>query len=198
MVTTKIHTPQQVQAILDEVKSQTDRGAAIVSAAVLDDILRMLILARFIELSVTRKEALFDRINAPLSSFSARIEVAFATGIFSNDARVALHFVRKIRNAFAHRIEQITFDHPEIKKLTDEQMPKSVKGGSYRDEFIKLFHRLAAFLYGALAADIRIKSLKETHGMHFLAMALATSQRSPVASAAGIAARSQAKSKQKP
>jgi hypothetical protein len=82
-----MHTPQQVQAILDEVKSQTDRGAPIVSAAVLDDILRMLILVRFVELSAARREALFEGINAPLSSFSARIEVAFATGIFSNNAR---------------------------------------------------------------------------------------------------------------
>jgi heme exporter protein D len=152
MVMTKIQTPQQVQAILAEVRSQTDRGAAIVAAAVLDDILRTLILARFVELSAARRDALFEGINAPLSSFSARIEVAFAAGIFSNEARVALHFVRKIRNAFAHRIEQITFDHPEIKNLTDG-MPQSVKGDSYRDEFIKLFHQLAAFLYGALAAD---------------------------------------------
>ena len=44
MVMTKIQTPQQVQAILAEVRSQTDRGAAIVAAAVLDDILRTLIL----------------------------------------------------------------------------------------------------------------------------------------------------------
>jgi hypothetical protein len=56
MVTGKVHTPQQVQAILDEVKSQTDRGAAIVSAAVLDDILRMLILARFAARSQAERE----------------------------------------------------------------------------------------------------------------------------------------------
>jgi hypothetical protein len=99
-------------------------------------------------------------------------------------------------------LEQITFDHAEIKKLIDEQMPKSFKGGSYRDEFVKLIHQLAVFLYGELAANIRIKSLKETHGMHFLAMALAGSQMSPeearVARAAGIASRFHTKREQKP
>src|ERR1700728_857699 len=100
MVMTKIQTPQQVQAILAEVRSQTDRGAAIVAAAVLDDILRTLILARFVELSAARRDALFEGINAPLSSFSARIELGLAAGVFRHEARGARRYLTKLPKAF--------------------------------------------------------------------------------------------------
>ena len=78
-------------------------GAAVIAAAVLDEILQMLLLARFIELGSKRKEALFDKIGAPLWTLSAKIEVAFALGVISNEARLAAHFIRDVRNKFAHQ-----------------------------------------------------------------------------------------------
>jgi hypothetical protein len=173
MAKTKMHSHGQIEKFLAEVNSQTDRGAAIVSAGVLDEILELVILARLIEISAERREALFNRSGSPLSAFSPKIEMAFALGIISNDARLALHLVREIRNIFAHRIEQITFDHPEVKTLLDTRATKSIKAmnATYRHKFMNGFQGIAVVLYGTLAADIRIKSLEETHQTHFLELA---------------------------
>jgi hypothetical protein len=174
MAKPKAHTVEQVKAFLDEVNSQTDRGAAIVSAAVLDDLLKLAILARLIEISAERRDNLFDKTGAPLSSFSAKIEMAFALGVISNDARLALHLVRDIRNMFAHRIAQMSFDDPEVKNLIDTRSTPSVKAMkvSYKKKFINSFQGIAVVLYGTVATDIRIKSLEETHEAYFLNMIL--------------------------
>jgi hypothetical protein len=52
----------------------------------LEELLELVICARLIEISSNRKEALFDKMNAPLSSLSAKIEMAFALGIISESA----------------------------------------------------------------------------------------------------------------
>jgi hypothetical protein len=61
MSTSKTHSKEQISAFLEEIKTQTDRGAAVIAAAVLDDILKQILLARFIELGTGRREALFDK-----------------------------------------------------------------------------------------------------------------------------------------
>jgi len=170
MAKSAIHTPKQVKDFLEEVKSQTDRGAAIVAAAVLESLTELVILHRLIELSSDRKDALFDRPNAPLSSFSAKIEMAYALGIIHNDARLGLHLIREVRNKFAHRIEPLAFENPEVAKLIATRASPSVKALSkpIREKFLTMFQAVAVVLYGTLAADIRIKSLAETHEAHFL------------------------------
>jgi hypothetical protein len=129
----------------------------------------MLLLARFIELGSERKEALFDKIGAPLSTLSAKIEVAFALGVISNEARLAAHFVRDVRNKFAHRIEALSFDHPDMAEIIEKRTLPSAKKvlSTNRERFLGTMQGLAAALYGTLAADIRIRSLEETHQAHF-------------------------------
>ena len=167
----KSHTQDQVAAILEELKSQTDRGTAIIAAAVLDDLLHQVLVARLIQLGSERHEGLFERTGAPLSSFSAKIEMCFAVGTLSNQARLAMHLIRDVRNAFAHRIEQITFDHPTVATMIQARIMSSLKkpGRSNRDMFIDSFSAVAFIIYGTLSAkDIRIKSLEETHAAYFL------------------------------
>jgi len=41
MAKKKIHTPDQVSAFLEELKTQTDRGMAIVAAAVLEELVEL-------------------------------------------------------------------------------------------------------------------------------------------------------------
>src|SRR5882762_1358039 len=62
---------------------------AVIAAAVLDDLLEILLTARFMELSGERHDGLFKKIGAPLSSFSSKIEICFALGVISNEARLA-------------------------------------------------------------------------------------------------------------
>jgi hypothetical protein len=75
---------------------------------------------------------LFDyRHRGPLSSFSAKIEIAYSTGLIPMGKRRDLHNLREIRNKFAHHIEPLDFSDPEIadccKNLTT--LPKAFKDG---------------------------------------------------------------------
>jgi hypothetical protein len=166
----RMHTPEQVRAFLAEVKSQSDRGTAIIAGSVMEELTELVILKRLIELSGERKDALFDKMGAPLSSFSAKIEMAYALGIIVNEFRLALHLIREIRNKFAHRIEALTFDHPEVAHLLDTRASEHFKESktSRREKFLGTFSAAAVVLYGTLAADMRLKSLEETHPGHFL------------------------------
>jgi hypothetical protein len=170
MAKTATHTAAHVKAFLKEVESQSDRGAAIVAASVIEELTKLIILDRLIELSAERKEALFDRMNAPLSSFSAKIELAFALGVIANELRLTLHLIRDIRNKFAHRIESLTFDHPDIATMIATRASPSVQAmqKSVREKFMAIFNASAIVLYGTWAADMRIRSLEETHTDHFL------------------------------
>src|SRR3979490_3238118 len=157
------HTQEQISAFLKEVKSQTDRGAAIIAAAVLDDLLEQVILARLIALGSERRDTLFDKTGAPLTSFSAKIEMSFALGVISNEARLALHLIRDVRNAFAHRIEQVTFDHPTVVEMIDKRIIGPLQKDSSRSNRVKVldsFSVMAMLLYATLLADIRIKPLE--------------------------------------
>ena len=91
-----------------ELEQQTPRGAAIVAAAVLEDLLALVIQRRLIELSSKRTEALFGKM-APLSTFSAKIEMGFALGLYGEDGRAYLDLIRDVRNKFAHKFDPLTF-----------------------------------------------------------------------------------------
>lgn len=170
MAKTRPHTTEQITEFLNELKKQTDRGAALIAGAVLDEILELTILARLIEFGSERREALFDPTR-PLGTLSAKIEIGYALGIYENPFRLQLGIVRDVRNAFAHRIESIQFDHPDVVKILNrtrlETMPQPL---SPREHFTGLFSMLGAILYGFMEADIRIKPIRETHVAHLQAM----------------------------
>lgn len=53
----------------------------------------------------------------PLSTFSAKIDTAFALGLVTSEVNKTLNAVKIIRNAFAHSDEILTFEHEKIQKL---------------------------------------------------------------------------------
>ncbi len=88
--------------LLEEIENQSDRGAAIVGAAWLDEELIAAIKTKFIEDEKPTKN-LFNG-TGPLSSFSSKIELAYLLGIVNKNHYSDLHKIRKIRNEFAHEI----------------------------------------------------------------------------------------------
>jgi hypothetical protein len=164
------YTLEQVQAVTDEIEKQTDRGAAIVAATVIDNVLETLITSRLIELSSKRREALFDQINAPLRSLSSKIELAFALGLFNAERKESLHLIRDVRNKFAHRIDSVSFDHPEIAAIIEARVPPKVreyKAMSTRTKF--LFSANTLFIYLGFAAafpEMRISTLDNEAAFH--------------------------------
>jgi hypothetical protein len=160
---TQAHTRAIITAFTEEIEKQTDRGAGIVAAAVLEDALTLTIEIRLLELSSDRRDRLFGRMG-PLSNFSAKIELGFALGLFSNEGRKAFDMIRDVRNKFAHEVNISSFDDPRIaglvKKGETEQSPKNL---TPRESFIKMFMASIALMYLEQTADIRLKSLGETH-----------------------------------
>jgi len=85
---------------------ETDRAAAVLAASFLEkqleDCLKLFLVD---DRSI---EELFNGYG-PLSSFSAKISIAFALGLISDDMKRDLTLMRKIRNHFAHHPSEISF-----------------------------------------------------------------------------------------
>src|SRR5688572_23015419 len=95
---------------------ESDRAAAIVAGAMLDDALLTLLRARLVP-AVDRERSILEAPNAPLGTFSARIDASFQMGLVSKELARDLHIIRKIRNQFAHEPLDTTFDTPRISDL---------------------------------------------------------------------------------
>jgi len=100
-------------------RKESERGSAIVCAALLDESLREIIKAKLVALS-KKKDDLFDGGNAPLESSSAKIDLAYRIGLISRDEKSSFHLIRKIRNKFAHSPEEINFESNVVKNLISE------------------------------------------------------------------------------
>jgi hypothetical protein len=88
---------------LAEFNKETERGAALAAAAMIDDQLGRTIEAFLVPNKGSK--ALLDGFNAPLGSFSARIAAAFGLGLISEVEYRECEILRKVRNEFAHQIK---------------------------------------------------------------------------------------------
>ncbi len=85
------------------ISEESDRGAVIVAASILDEKLGE-ILKVFLLPPSTKKDDLLDGAYAPLGSFSAKIELSFRLGIIRQPIRQQLMLFKSIRNDVAHRL----------------------------------------------------------------------------------------------
>ncbi len=99
---------------MDLIKKESDRGAIIISASLLDVGLENLLKSKLIN-NDKKDDVLFNGANAPLSSFSSRIEFAYRMGLIRKDVKNSFNALRKIRNEFAHTIELVSLDDSRIK-----------------------------------------------------------------------------------
>lgn len=134
-----IHSQEQISAFAKELENQSYRGAALIAAAVLDEILEMLLSRRLIDVGSDRHDALFGR-GKPLDAFSAKIELGYALGRYGNKARIQLETIRDVRNRFAHRIEPLKFTDPKIvEAIKSRALPSVPKTMSVREQFLSTF-----------------------------------------------------------
>lgn len=103
-----------LSAILSEIASENDRVAAISSAAFIEFSLQQFLEAAWPPISNTTRNRLFEGRNAPLASFSAKIEMGLAIGLYGPVVRSDLDKVRLIRNRFAHSMRPLDFDDAKI------------------------------------------------------------------------------------
>src|ERR1700721_2764172 len=104
----------EFQLFLDELNKESDRGAALISTAMLDDLLEKIILAFLLDNKDTKK--LLSGFNAPLGTFSARTLAAYSLGLISELEYDECNRLRHVRNEFAHKVHQTFGDH-KVKDL---------------------------------------------------------------------------------
>ncbi len=93
-------------------QSETDRGAALVGAAMIDSKLE-----RILDICLLDNKAKKDLLcgsNAPIGTFSAKINLCFALGFITPKEYEEINLIRKIRNEFAHKLEELSFSSQPI------------------------------------------------------------------------------------
>ena len=61
-----------------------------------------------------KTDILFDGPQAPLGTFSAKIEMSYRMQLIDQDTKNSINLIRKIRNEFAHNLMDCDFTHPKI------------------------------------------------------------------------------------
>lgn len=121
-----------------------DRAIVLISATVIEQSLETALLTKFVDLSADDERRLFASDAAPLFTFAAKTELAFALGIIGRGARDDLGCLRQIRNAFAHSRRRIDFDSSEVQEACRQftlpiRHPKSLRADLHpREAFIQI------------------------------------------------------------
>jgi hypothetical protein len=97
---------------MNEFEGESDRAAAVLAGAYLDDGLAKLLQMRLIGSKRFKDELLGQ--DRPLGTFSARIKAAYAVGVVSDSGYHDLELIRKIRNTAAHHLVGFSFERAEI------------------------------------------------------------------------------------
>jgi mannitol operon repressor len=105
---------REFKAFLGELNRESERGAVLVSGAMIDDLLERCIEAFLVDHPDTKR--LLEGFNAPLGNLSARVLAAFAVGLLSESEYKDCEILRKVRNEFAHNIH-ISFADQKVRDL---------------------------------------------------------------------------------
>ena len=134
--------------------NRNDRGAAILLATNFETSLRIAI-ERKLSIPEKHRVMLFEDEAAPLRDFAAKIRLGYAIGLFGDETKESLDFIRLIRNAFAHAPSPVRFSTSEIVNAcaflevpvkvgeAENQTDTSVTG---RERFRVVCERIAAAL----------------------------------------------------
>lgn len=97
-----------------------DTTVVLMATSLIDVMLKFTLVIRFRKdvVSKTLLENVFEG-NGPLSTFSSKISLCIALGLFDKNVRHDLQILRKIRNEFAHSPNQLHLsDFPQCNNLT--------------------------------------------------------------------------------
>lgn len=90
------------------------RASVIIICAVLEQALEAAIASHFV-ISEEESNRLFDDMNdSPLTTFSAKIKIAFALGVLNDALKKDLTTIKNLRNVFAHSKSHVDFNNDGI------------------------------------------------------------------------------------
>jgi hypothetical protein len=108
---------EEFRSMMAEIQSGSDRAAAIVAAACVEDQLGEA-LRVVMEKDETVIRDMF-RSSGPLGSFSAKISLGYLLGLYEKDMKKEIDTIKEIRNVFAHRRETTGFDAQRARDLAN-------------------------------------------------------------------------------
>jgi len=140
----------------EELAGESESACVIVGVAYLDDLLGQVLEQYLLEnLSVHYELLDSENLNAPLSSFGARITVSYAMGLLSQSDVEALRKLKKIRNRFAHSLK-MSFQDDEVRSHC-ERLRELLKEPHYVSEPPtprEIFQSVVAYYSGGLSEKL--------------------------------------------
>src|SRR5688572_1253343 len=99
-----------------EFQTETDRGAAVLGASMLDQKLKEVINDFLIPCKQT--DSIVNTIDGPIGNLGTRSKLAYSLGLISEQEFREIEIVRKIRNVFAHKFElDFSFEVQQVADL---------------------------------------------------------------------------------
>ncbi|MEN3756124.1 hypothetical protein ABDZ57_04750 [Aeromonas veronii] len=118
-------------------KGESDRGAVLIAAAMLELGLEKLLVAKLLP-STSSKDTLFDN-NGALGTFSSKIEMSYRLGLITFKQKNMFNIFRRIRNEFAHSANAITLVEPSIRS----KLNAAIEGHPAKKAFLEHLKEIA-------------------------------------------------------
>lgn len=104
-----VRMAENMETFYYQMENESDRGAVIVSAALIDEILLEILKKRLLPSPKPDNDELFK--NGSLTDFGARVHLAYRIGLIRKQVKESLLRIARIRNAFAHISDHEGFDN---------------------------------------------------------------------------------------
>lgn len=117
---------KKASSVFSELKKEfatgSDRGMTIISASMLDNLLKDLLEHFLIQnQKLDERKRLYSN-NGPLSSFSNKMLMAHSLGLISEFEKKLLNNIRSVRNRFAHELAEVSFADASISGICDNMI----------------------------------------------------------------------------
>lgn len=136
---------EEITAIIESLERDDDRAAAIVGGELVNSALMTALICRFVEMNAKQKDAMFYGSTSPLHSFSARILMGRAIGVYGPVTEKRLNKIRAVRNAFAHTLVPLNFDHALVASECKEFFAEGILP---KTAFARACHKITVELVG--------------------------------------------------
>ena len=111
--------PIHVDEFADTMRAESHRGCVLIACHVLDIALQRKIRTKLVRRRAVLKRAVIPLFEPtrPLSSFWAKIQLAYALNLLDDWVYNDLEVIRGIRNSLAHSHGLFSFDTPDVQQL---------------------------------------------------------------------------------
>jgi hypothetical protein len=115
---------EESKHLYDVLNNESDLACVLIATSYLDYALASLLKRHFVKSGLANK--LLDPPRGPVSTFSARCDLAYCLGLIPAGLRQNLETVGTIRNSFAHDYLSLTLDATEIAELVRSFVPPTI------------------------------------------------------------------------